>query len=332
MARTWYLTHRPALARWSAITLACAVATLARGADDIVFLAGDPSHGPGEHEFNAGCLLLANAINTQSGLPLTARVIRGWPADEVVLDHCKALVVYADGTKVVGKGWDRIDALCKRGAGLMLMHYAVHPKPEEAERYYRPWIGGAFETGWSVNPHWVAELTALPDHPVSRGVQGPVVAYDEFYYHMRFVPEQDRILRLATAIPTRERIKRYINLWNEHGVAGLGQPQPLLWGIQRPDGGRGVGFTGGHYHRNWANDGFRTLVLNAIVWTATGDVPEGGVKSLQISEEQLNANLDVKKKTGPRLTVPTADEVNALPAAEVPTEREAKFPPVGGKP
>lgn len=51
----------------------------------------------------------------------------------------------------------------------MFMHYAVHPSPEEGEKYFRPWIGGAFESGWSVNPHWVADLKGMPNHPVSRG-------------------------------------------------------------------------------------------------------------------------------------------------------------------
>ncbi|MDG2304152.1 MAG: hypothetical protein P8R42_05760 [Candidatus Binatia bacterium] len=47
----------------------------------------------------------------------------------------------------------------------------------------------------------------------------------------------------------------------------------------RGDGGRGVGFTGGHFHWNWGNDDFRTLVLNAIVWTAGAEVPADGVPS-----------------------------------------------------
>src|SRR5436190_1132322 len=36
--------------------------------NNIVFLAGGRSHGPGEHEFNAGCQILAKALNEQSGL------------------------------------------------------------------------------------------------------------------------------------------------------------------------------------------------------------------------------------------------------------------------
>ncbi|HEX3135475.1 MAG TPA: PVC-type heme-binding CxxCH protein, partial [Planctomycetota bacterium] len=315
------------LAGWTTVVLSCAAPAFA--ADDIVFLAGGRSHGPGEHEFNAGCQLLAKALNEQSGLGVKATVVSGWPQDEKVLDGIKALVIYADGTSVVSKGWAKVDDLAKKGVGIMFMHYAVHPSPDDGEKYYRPWIGGAFEEGWSVNPHWVADLKALPNHPVSRGVSGTVQAYDEFYYHMRFPADRAKVLDLVTATPTRERVKKYINLWNEHGVAGLDQPQTLMWGIERADGGRGVGFTGGHYHRNWAVDGFRTLALNAIVWTAKMEVPKDGVKSKPISEDELNANLDAKGANPPRLTVPKPGEFAAIPAAAVQTEREAKFPAVG---
>ncbi len=294
-------------------------------AQRIVFLAGGRSHGPGEHEFNAGCRILAKALNEQSGLAVQATVVNGWPADEGVLDGAKAVVIYADGSSVVGKGWEKMDALAGKGVGIMFMHYAVHPSAEQGEKYFRPWIGGAFETGWSVNPHWVADLKGLPNHAVSRGVKGLVEAYDEFYYHMRFPAERGRVLDLVTATPTRERIKRYINLWNEHGVSELEKPQALMWGIERQGGGRGVGFTGGHYHRNWAVDGFRTLVLNAVVWAAGMEVPADGVRSLPVGEEQLNENLDDKGPSKARLTVPQPGEFKAIPTAPVPVEREKGF-------
>ena len=296
----------------------------------IVFLAGSRSHGPGEHEFYAGCQILAKALNEQSGLDVKAEVIKGWPEDAAVLDGAKAIVIYADGTSVVGKGWEKMDALAKQGKGIMFMHYAVHPGAPEGEKYYRPWIGGAFETGWSVNPHWVADLQALPNHAVSRGISGPVEAYDEFYYHMRFRPARGEVLDLVTATPTRERVKKYINLWNEYGVAELGKPQSLMWGVERPDGGRGVGFTGGHYHRNWAVDGFRKLALNAIVWTAGLEVPKDGVVSKAVSEDELNANLDDKGHNKPRIAVPKPGEFKAIPPAEIQTDREAKFPKLSG--
>lgn len=316
----------PTLAR---VAIACVLfSSQGHAANKIVFLAGGRSHGPGEHEFRAGSMLLAKALN-ESGLDVKAEVISGWPADDKVLDDAKAIVIYADGTSVVGKGWEKVDKLAKGGTGLMFMHYAVHPNPAEGERYYRPWIGGAFETDFSVNPHWVADLQALPNHPVSRGVNSLVEAYDEFYYNMRFPADRSKVLDLVTATPDRSRVKQYINLWNQNGVDGLDKKQTLMWGIERPDGGRGVGFTGGHYHRNWSVDGFRTLVLNAIVWTAKVEVPANGVSSKSLTEAELNANLDEKGKPA-NLKLVEPGEFKKIPAAAVQTEREAKFK--GAKP
>jgi type 1 glutamine amidotransferase len=225
------------------------------------------------------------------------------------------VIIYSDSTKVVRHGWEKTDQLAKSGVGLMFMHYAVHPSPEEGEKYFRPWIGGAFETGWSVNPHWVADLKTLPDHPISNGVTDLVRAYDEFYYSMRFPKDRSKVLDLVTAVPTKERLKRIINLWNQNGIDGIGKPQTLMWGIEREDGGRGVGFTGGHYHRNWAVDGFRRIALNAIVWVAGMEVPAEGVKSKPLTEDELNANLDDYGKPNPRIPLPNVEEHMALPPA-----------------
>ena len=70
-----------------------------------------------------------------------------------------------------------------------------------------------------------------------------------------------------------------------------GDAQVVSWAHERPDGGRGVGFTGGHYHANWGNEDFRRIVLNAILWLAKLEVPVGGVKS-EVTAEDLAANLD----------------------------------------
>jgi hypothetical protein len=55
--------------------------------------------------------------------------------------------------------------------------------------------------------------------------------------------------------------------------------QTLAWAVERKDGGRGFGFTGDHTHKNWRIEGFRKMVLNAIVWTAKIEVPKDGVES-----------------------------------------------------
>jgi hypothetical protein len=74
--------------------------------------------------------------------------------------------------------------------------------------------------------------------------------------------------------------------------ARKGMPEHLAWACQRPDGGRGFGFTGGHFHWNWGCDSFRTAVLNGIVWTAGLEVPAGGVPSKTPTYEELLENQD----------------------------------------
>ena len=71
------------------------------------------------------------------------------------------------------------------------------------------------------------------------------------------------------------------------------EPQHMAWAVERSDGGRGFGWTGAHFHKNWANGDFRKLVLNAILWTAKAEVPANGVES-EVTSEDMRQNLDPK--------------------------------------
>jgi trehalose utilization protein len=69
----------------------------------------------------------------------------------------------------------------------------------------------------------------------------------------------------------------------------------MAWAFDRKDGGRSFGFTGGHFHRNWADEDFRRVVVNAILWCAKVDIPEKGAK-VEFDPADLNKNLDRKGK------------------------------------
>jgi len=138
----------------------------------IVLCAGSRSHGRGEHEFRAGCMLLADALNKIPGIRATV-VSNGWPEDVSILKSADAILLYADG----GDGHpaikpDRLkllDELAARGVGIGAAHYGVEvPKGDPGLAMLR-WTGGYFETFWSVNPHWNANFAKLPSHPVTRG-------------------------------------------------------------------------------------------------------------------------------------------------------------------
>ncbi len=80
----------------------------------------------------------------------------------------------------------------------------------------------------------------------------------------------------------------------QHIQTNLGRAEAMMWSVERKDGGRGFGFTGGHFHDNWANDDFRKVILNACVWLTGAEVPAGGIES-KLAPGQIDLNLDPKK-------------------------------------
>ena len=272
----------------------------------VVFVAGKKSHGWGSHEHNAGCLLLADRLETasrQASLPVKTVVYQnGWPTDPTAFDNADTIVAFCDGggRHFLHRNGEAFEDIMRRGVGLVCIHYGVEvPKGPSGQRFLN-WIGGYFETDWSVNPTWTAKFETIPEHPITRGVK-PFEMHDEWYYHMRFSPQMTRVAPLLSTLPpdstlTRKDGPHSNNPHVRKAVLEQKQPQTMAWAFERGDGkGRGFGFTGAHYHRNWANDSFRTLVLNAIVWTAHLDVPGDGVVSVTPSQEELDANQDYPK-------------------------------------
>jgi hypothetical protein len=274
--------------------------TAAAGDAKIVFLAGPPSHGPGDHEHRAGCLLLKSCLDGVPGV--TSEVYsNGWPRNpEAAFAGASTVVIYSDGggghpflrddhLKTIGE-------LMKKGVGLVCLHYAVEPTKEAGEKEFLDWMGGCFEVDWSVNPTWVAHFKPLPKHPITRGVNPPDIN-DEWYFHMRFRDGMKDVVPILSAVAPESTMSRPDGPHEGNPAVReevkRGVPQIVAWAAERPDGGRGFGFAGGHYHNNWGNNDFRKLVLNAILWTAKVEVPAGGVES-KVTEADLKQNLDRK--------------------------------------
>lgn len=266
----------------------------------IVFISGRRSHGYGTHEFNAGNLLMAKLLESRFE-GLTTKVFRdgAWPKP-LDFEGVDSVVVFCDGGRghLVNRRLDEFDALMEKGVGAAFLHYAVETVEGRPSAKFRDWIGGDFETFWSVNPTWVAEFTKLPEHPITRGVE-PFRIRDEWYFHMRFRPDMEGVTPILSAIAPASTMKRKDgphsgNPYVRKAVAAR-EPQHVAWAYERKGGGRGFGFTGLHYHWNFANDDFRKLVLNAIAWTAKIDVGEHGVVTKRPTQKELEANQDEPK-------------------------------------
>ncbi len=253
----------------------------------IVLVAGPPSHGHGLHEFNAGTILLKKWLDSVPGI-VTARYQNGWPQDPSAYDNADAIVFFMDGGAghpiIQGDRLQQLDALAKKGTGIACLHYAVEVPKERGGKELLDWIGGYYETGFSTNPHWIAEFKNLPNHPICRGVKDFTLK-DEWYFNIRFRPEMEGIKTILAATPPDD-VRR-----TEAAAKHPGRAEVLAWAVERPDGGRGFGFTGGHFHESWGDDNYRKLVLNALVWTAGAEVPADGIAS-SVTAEELAQNLD----------------------------------------
>lgn len=282
------------------------------GQRKVVLVAGKPSHPPRMHEFNAGTQLLAKCLKGIPGLQVEV-VLNGWPQNESVFDNASAVVFYMDGGgrhEVVqenGRRMKFVEEWTKKGVGIGCMHYGVEVVPAQAGAEFQRWIGGYYEHMFSCNPIWEPKFEKFLDHPVTRGVK-PFQIKDEWYFNMRFVegfsasaPAKEDgvefwpILVAKPGDDVRNGPYVYPRGPYAHIQADKGRDEAMMWAVQRVDGGRGFGFTGGHFHDNWNNDNFRKVVLNAIVWLSGSDVPADGIAS-RLEPGDIDANLDPKKK------------------------------------
>ena len=284
-----------------------------RGADKrLVLIAGKPSHPPGMHEFRAGALLMQKALAGVPGLKVDVYDM-GWPSktvdgarveDSALLENADAVVIYADGGRgnpaIQGDHMKVLDALAAKGVGLGFAHYGVEVPAGDPGSAMHRWIGGYYEDHYSVNPMWKPPFDKLPKHPITRGV-GPFATHDEWYFNMRWSGDpavQARVTPLLVATPDDDvRDGPYVSPKGpyDHIIAASGRPETMMWVYERPDGGRGLGFTGGHTHANWGDPNQRKIFLNGLLWLAKIDVPARGVED-HITPEDLTQNLDDKTR------------------------------------
>jgi type 1 glutamine amidotransferase len=259
----------------------------------IVLIAGKKSHGPGHHEYEQGMRLVKACLESSPNVTgVQAEVhLNGWPDDPQTLDDADTIVVFSDGSDhdVAAHPLlhgDRLKILGKqmaRGCGFVALHYTVFVPIERGGPEFLNWLGGHFDYETGAGPRkWFSKIRtakttpkpASPKHPICRGMQ-PFPLREEYYYNIRFRPGDGRF---------RPGDGRFTPILTT-SIPGESAEQIVAWAVEREDGGRGFGFTGGHFHDNWQVDQFRRMILGAILWTAKADVPAGGVKS-QVPDEQ----------------------------------------------
>jgi putative heme-binding domain-containing protein len=245
----------------------------------IVLIAGTKSHGPGEHEYEKGVKLLKHCLDTSPNLRgfKTEVYLDGWPRDEKVLQDASTILLFSDGSDrnekahplLRGNRLQTVQRLMDRGVGFVAIHYTLFVPGKRGGEQFLDWIGGYFDYETGPKPRsWYSKIQtcfvkaepASKTHPITRGLK-PFPLKEEFYYNIRFRPRDSRRVPILM-VP----------------IPGEMRTQEVAWAVERKNGGRGFGFTGGHFHSNWRVADFCRMVLNALVWTAQGKVPDGGVQ------------------------------------------------------
>ncbi len=233
----------------------------------IAFIAGRKSHGPGEHEYKKALELLSRQLEKTVEFIDTKVHYDGWPTEQESLSDADTIVLYCDGSDhelqsyplLLGRRLEFLGEQIKRGAGLVCLHYSVFVPGQKAGKQFLDWLGGYFdyETGDAPNK-WYSKIEtadwqvypAMPDHPVLAGIQ-PYSTHEEFYFKMRFASDRKNITPLITLDPDKKDWEKVV-----------------AWAINRPDGGRGFAYTGGHFYKNFEDPNVQRLLLNAVLWSA----------------------------------------------------------------
>ena len=232
-------------------------AILSQEEKTILLIGHKPDHPPKCHEYLSTCELLAKCLRQTKGIK--AVVSNGWPTDKKFLQQTDAIVLYTSpGAEIVlaEKSAADFEAMMKRGAGLVAIHWATGVHKKNIEQLGKRWyssLGG----GW---PHFAGITMGKsplvqknPGHPVCRGWKQYEIS-DEFYF-APVIHEKGEVLLEVTA---------------------KGKPLAVGWTIERADGGRAFGTTLGHFHRNFGLPPFRKMFINSIIWSAGLEVPAKG--------------------------------------------------------
>lgn len=237
----------------------------------VLFVASPPDNHPaGTHEYERTCRRLAHAVEVAAP-EVRAEVSLGWPND-AALARADALVMYTAGADRRREDHPlladpahlaALEREAARGLGIVTLHWSTIVPNDVGERFLE-WTGGHFDhqSGAAANG-WASRIThalghptlATPEHPVSRGLPAEFSLRDEYYHALRFRPDGD-------VTPLLE--------------VDLGGPEVVAWCRERANGGRGFGFTGGHFAANYGDANVGRMILNAVLWCAHVEVPATG--------------------------------------------------------
>ncbi|MGJ8677932.1 MAG: FG-GAP-like repeat-containing protein [Akkermansiaceae bacterium] len=271
-------------------------------AKHVIFISDiNDSHGVGHHERLATCTLLMASLENVDPNITTELFYRVWPTQEQI-DAADCIFINTQGNGPhLANNAVRLTQLTNHmnsGGGLCGMSWGLAMSSSTNRNTWRNLIGVNWSGGvalfYSQN---LREPAGGTNHPILNGVSEYGLC-DEVFFNFDRAPATAGTI-IPILVHSAENAPYYTaggtlrsnQTAQNRGAAGyefLGS-----WGYERAAGGRAFGHAFGRYQFNFANDNFRTNMLNGIMWTMGLEIPEDGYRSLTPDAEAILVNTRV---------------------------------------
>jgi type 1 glutamine amidotransferase len=251
----------------AAMLFSCLGGAEAETQSKVIFIGKEPDHPFGTHMYMHTGKMLSKCLALTEGVETV--VSQSWPQDPRVLEGASTIVVYASPAAEMlldAPHRNQFERLMKQGVGLVTIHWASSVMQENLKRLGPKWLsylGGTWVSNVGLHTGKSPLQQLQPDHPICRGWK-EYELHDEYYLNPTITGGATPLLQVTVG----------------------DKPTVVGWAYERPDGGRSYATTLGHFYRNFQQEEFRRMIVNAILWSAHGEVPKSGAP-VSLSEEHL---------------------------------------------
>ncbi|HST43652.1 MAG TPA: ThuA domain-containing protein, partial [Luteimonas sp.] len=243
-----------------------------RPARTVLLIGGNGVHGAGHHDHAAGIEALRRLLQADAATRGNLRVVafpQGWPPAAAFEDAATAVLYFEGDTRhPLHDGARRavFDAAVARGMGVVALHQASTATAGD-DLGIGGWLGAVRRGLRDRTTEYATLRFTAGAGDLARGAGQPIAYRDEFY------PTLERMGGAGRFEPVLEATLHPQFRDGRHLVEARAEAVDVAWRFTRPGGGRAFGFTGMHFTAAFDVPALRTLLRNAVLWTAGLPVP-----------------------------------------------------------
>jgi putative heme-binding domain-containing protein len=209
---------------------------------NLLLVAGDKDHGPGEHDYPAWLNAWSQLLAAADGITVDSAM--EWPS-VAQLEKADTIVIYQKGRWNAERA-AAIDTHLAKGGGLVLIHWAIEGGSEANEFSRR--IGLASDSARTKYRHGSLEVdwTTGGSHPIARNLS-KLALHDESYWNL-IGDTNPKLLAIG-------------------GTESGNVRPPLFWTVE-PNRGRVFVSIPGHYSWTFDDPIYRAVLLRGIAWVS----------------------------------------------------------------